>query len=108
MRVNSAALQTKGEILNVLRVNQSYLNRLGVKRIGLFGSFVRGQQHRHSDLDFLVEFEPELKTFDNFIALATWLEKQLQRKVELVTTEALSPYIGPHILREVEYATFSP
>lgn len=63
MRVNSAALQTKEEILNVLRVNQSYLKRLGVKRIGLFGSFVRGQQHRRSDLDFLVEFEPELKNF---------------------------------------------
>ena len=102
-----APVQTKQEILNILKANQSYLKKLGVKRIGLFGSFVRGQQHSRSDLDFLVEFEPKLKTFDNFIALATWLEDLLQRKVEVVTTEALSPYIGPHILREVEYAAFS-
>jgi uncharacterized protein len=102
-----APVQTKQEILNILKINQSYLKKLGVKRIGLFGSFVRGQQHSRSDLDFLVEFEPKLKTFDNFIALATWLEDHLQRKVEVVTTEALSPYIGPHILREVEYAAFS-
>ena len=67
----SAPVQTKQEILSILRSNQAYLKKLGVRRIGLFGSFVRGQQHNGSDVDFLVEFEPTLKTFDNFVALAT-------------------------------------
>ena len=75
-----------------------------MRRIGLFGSFVRGEQHLGSDIDFLVEFEPSKKTFDNFIKLSMFLEEALQHKVELVTPESLSPYLGPHILREVEDA----
>ena len=75
---------------------------LGVKNIGLFGSFVRGEQTALSDVDLLVEFMPEKHTFDNFMDLTFLLEELLGRKVEVVTPEALSPYIGPHILREVE------
>lgn len=75
---------------------------LGVKNIGLFGSFARGSQTSLSDIDLLVEFFPENHTFDNFMELTFFLEELLGRKVELVTPEALSPYIGPHILREVE------
>lgn len=74
----------------------------GVKNIGLFGSFVRGDQTLLSDIDILVEFTPEKHTFDNFMEVAFLLEKVLGRKVELITPEALSPHIGPHILREVE------
>jgi hypothetical protein len=55
-----------------------------------------------SDIDILVEFMPEKHTFDNFMEVAFLLEKLPGRKVELITTEALSPHIGPHILREVE------
>jgi predicted nucleotidyltransferase len=68
----------------------------------LFGSFVRGEQHPGSDIDLLVEFEPTRKTFDGFMALSFFLEEILQHKVELVTTESLSPYLGPHILSEVQ------
>jgi len=50
-----------------------------------------------------VEFESGCKTFDNFMRVALFLEELFARRVELVTPEALSPYIGPHILREVEY-----
>ena len=74
----------------------------GVKNIGLFGSFVRGDQTPLSDIDILVEFMPEKHTFDNFMEVAFLLEEILERKVELITPEALSPHIGPHILREVE------
>ena len=76
-------------------------------KVGLFGSFVQGEQTAESDVDLLVQFDPEKKTFDNFIHLSALLEDLLQRRVEVVTTEALSPYIGPHILSEVEYASFS-
>ena len=74
----------------------------GVKNIGLFGSFVRGEQTPLSDIDILVEFTPEKHTFDNFMEVAFLLEEILGRKVELITPEALSQHIGPYILREVE------
>ena len=101
------AAQTKQDILTALSENHTQIRALGVKRLGLFGSFVRGQQNAESDVDLLVEFEPSEKTFDNFIQLAFLLEDVLQRRVELVTPEALSPHIGPHILKEVEDVTLA-
>ncbi len=96
--------QTKQDILSVLFESRTQIRALGVKRLGLFGSFLHGQQTVNSDVDLLVEFEPGQKTFDNFMKLTFLLEDLLQRRVELVTLESLSPYIGPYILAEVEYA----
>src|SRR6266487_5317655 len=101
------SVQTKEEILTLLQEHQSELHRLGVRRCGLFGSFVRDESQDQSDVDILVEFEPDQKTFDHFMQLAFFLEDLFGRKVDLITTESLSPYIGPHILREVEYAPVS-
>ena len=97
-------VKTKQDIFSVLEENRLRLRALGVKKIGLFGSFLRGEQRPDSDIDLLVEFEPQQKTFDNFIELSFFLEEVLQHRTELVTVESLSPYLGPHILREVEYA----
>ncbi|MBI4318048.1 MAG: nucleotidyltransferase family protein [Chloroflexi bacterium] len=97
-------VQTKEEILSLLQAHQPELRRLGVRRCGLFGSFVRNKPRYQSDVDILVEFEPDQKTFDHFIQLAFFLEDLFGRKVDLITAESLSPYLGPHILREVEYA----
>jgi len=99
--------KTKGNIKVVLRRNGARLRALGVSRIGLFGSFAREEQAPDSDIDLLVEFAPGKKTFDNFMALSFYLEDLLGRKVELVTRESLSPYIGPHILKEVEYVSLA-
>ena len=93
---------TKEFIFQRLKDEREKLAFFGVKNIGLFGSFVRGSQTSLSDIDILVEFMPEKHIFDNFMEVAFLLEELLGRKVELVTTEALSPHIGPHILREVE------
>jgi predicted nucleotidyltransferase len=98
---------TKEQVLARMREHQEEMKRLGVRRYGLFGSFVREQHTELSDVDLLVEFEAGQKTFDNFIQLAFFLEELLGRKVELVTPESLSPYIGPRILEEVEYASIS-
>jgi uncharacterized protein len=97
-------IKTKRDILDVLDKHRSHLRALGVGRIGLFGSYVRGEQHPDSDIDLLIEFDPEQKTFDRFMELSFFLEEVLQHGIELVTMESLSPYIGPHILSEVEYA----
>lgn len=93
---------TKAEVVRRLQGAQEQIRALGARRIALFGSFVRSEARPDSDVDLLVEFEPGRKTFDAFMALSFLLDDLLQRRVELVTTEALSPFIGPHILREAE------
>jgi hypothetical protein len=100
-------VRTKEQVLTLLRESQAELRRLGVKRCGVFGSVARNQSSDQSDVDILVEFEPGRKTFDNFMHLVFFLEGLFERKVDLVTKESLSPYIGPHILREVEYASLA-
>jgi len=100
-------IMTKDEVLEIIRLHEEKIKSFGVKKLGLFGSFVRDEQNPASELDLLVEFESEKKTFDNLVNLSLMLEEVLKRRVELVTTESLSPYIGPHILREVEYVSFS-
>lgn len=98
----SEQANTKELIFQRILDEQKQLAFYGVKNIGLFGSFVRGDQTPLSDIDVLVEFTPEKHTFDNFMEVVFLLENILGRKVELITPEALSPHIGPHILREVE------
>lgn len=98
---------TKDDVITKIQKNQDRIKALGVKRLGLFGSFARMEQNQGSDIDFLVEFEQGKKTFDNFINLSFLLEDMLMNRVELVTRESLSPYIGPHILREVKHVYFS-
>jgi predicted nucleotidyltransferase len=75
----------------------------GVSRLGIFGSFARGEEHQDSDIDVLVRFSPQARTFDNLFAVGEALEEAFHRKIDLVTEDALSPYIAPHILREVKY-----
>jgi len=103
----STGVQTKREVFKTISDHSARLKDLDVKKVGIFGSFVRGEQTPESDIDLLVQFDPDKKNFDNFIHLSELLEDLLQRRVEIITTEALSPYIGPHILSEVEYASLS-
>ena len=76
--------------------------RFSVKRIGLFGSFVRGSQHGKSDVDILVEFENP--TFDNYMDLKFYLERNIGRPVDLVLVDSLKPRIRNLIIKEVAYA----
>ena len=95
-------VNTKDAIIQRILGVRERLAFFGVRSVGLFGSFVRGEQTSLSDVDILVEFMPEKHTFDDFMDVAFLLEELLGRKVEVVTPEALSPHIGPHILREVQ------
>jgi predicted nucleotidyltransferase len=98
-----AEVQTKQDLIGRLQQHAGDLRRLGVERLGVFGSFQYGDPDSESDVDLLVEFAPGEKSFDNFMAVSFLLEEELERPVELVTREALSPHIGPHILQSVEY-----
>jgi predicted nucleotidyltransferase len=74
------AVTTKEEVFTLLRRNDAHLRRFGVVRLGLFGSFARGEPNGESDVDILVEFAPGQKSFDNFMRLADFLEEILGRK----------------------------
>ncbi|OGQ95069.1 MAG: nucleotidyltransferase [Deltaproteobacteria bacterium RIFOXYD12_FULL_57_12] len=76
--------------------------RFSVTRIGVFGSFARGEAHPDSDVDILVELaEP---TYDNYMDLKFPLEEVLERPVDLVMADAVKPRLKPIIAQEVLYA----
>ena len=89
------------EIFEALQRNRVLLKKYRVKKIGLFGSFVRDEASPESDIDLLVDFEE--KTFDNYIELSFELEKLFKRKVDLLTEKGISPYILPYIKNEVKW-----
>ena len=95
----------KFEILDKLRLSKLELNKFGVSRIGLFGSVSRNESNDDSDLDILIDFDSDLETFENYMNTCSFLEKVFKGyKLDIVTQKGLSPFIGPYILKEVEYA----
>jgi predicted nucleotidyltransferase len=93
---------TRDVVIARLTQAESDIRALGVARLAVFGSVARNEAHADSDVDLLVQFAPGQKSFSRFMALSELLESVLERKVELVTTEALSPFIGPRILSEAQ------
>lgn len=73
-----------------------------VRSIGVFGSYVRSEQKKKSDVDILVEFD-EIPSLLRFMELEQHLKNLLGTRVDLVTKEALKPHIGKRILEEVQY-----
>ena len=97
-------MTTKETILKKLKSHKHQLTRLGICDVGLFGSYLRNEQSLSSDIDLLIDFEPEKENFDNYMAVYDLFEKLFENeKIELVTKNGLSPYIGPRILNEVVY-----
>lgn len=96
-------MKTLGEIKAQLEVLKPALKeRFGVVTIGVFGSFSRGEQTKKSDVDVLVEFSADAKIgFFKFLDLEEFLSRKLGVKVDLVTKDALKPFIGERILQEV-------
>ena len=98
-------MTNKEYILSEMQKHKRELHRLGIVKIGLFGSYARGEQSEKSDIDILIEFAPDKESFDNFMMVYDILENLFKNeKVEIVTKKGLSPYIGPQILKEVLYA----
>ncbi|HSI74764.1 MAG TPA: nucleotidyltransferase family protein [Lunatimonas sp.] len=97
-------MTTKDNILTKLKSNKLELTKFGVRNVGLFGSYLHDEQSSESDIDLLVDFEPEKENFDNYMAVYDFFEDLFKNeKIEVVTKNGLSPYIGPQILREVKY-----
>lgn len=93
---------TRADVCSAIVQSQVEILHLGVSRLALFGSVQRDAARVDSDVDVLVEFHPGQKTFDNFIALGDLLERVLNRPVELVTAESLSPFLKAYILSEAQ------
>jgi len=91
--------------IELLRKNEHEIKkRFGIRKIGIFGSFARGEEKEESDIDILVEFQDNYKTFDNYMDLKFSLEDLFGRKIDLVTIDALRPQLKDGILQEVIYA----
>ena len=98
-RMNQFAL-TRADVVSRIEANRVEILDLGVSRLALFGSVQRNSARADSDVDLLVEFRAGGKTFANLLNLADLLERTLGHSVELVTTDSLSPHLGPRILAE--------
>ncbi len=90
--------------LTVIQTHLAELLALGARRLGVFGSYARGEEHDESDVDVYVEFEDTKRTYDNFFALHERLEKLLGRRVDLVTDKSLTETKARLILPTVRYA----
>ncbi|MBI4455955.1 MAG: nucleotidyltransferase family protein [Acidobacteria bacterium] len=94
------AVQIRNEILELLRQHQDTLDeQFTVKRIGLFGSFARNEQHKRSDVDFVVEFARP--SYDNYFHLIDYLEKLFGRKVQIITPDCLDSIRVKKVAREI-------
>lgn len=98
--------KTLTEITIILKKHKNELNRrYGIKRIGIFGSYIRNEAREKSDLDILVEFEQDADIgLLKFVGIENYLSDLLGVKVDLVEKSALKPRIGKQILKEVVYA----
>jgi len=103
-----SAVLSRAEAVQRLSAHEDEIRALGVIRLALFGSVLRGQTHADSDVDVLVQFASGAKTYDRFLALSELLERCLSRRVELVTAEALSHEISSvadQMARRTQYVT---
>lgn len=95
---------TRDQILTKLKAKKTEFLKYGISNIGLFGSYVRNQQTPKSNIDLLIDFVPGKESFDNLIAAYDLFENIFQgEKIEVITKNGLSKYIGPKILQNVVY-----
>lgn len=91
------------EIVEIIGRHKAELSsEYGVSQLGIFGSYIRGQQSENSDVDILVDLEQPIG-FVKFMKLESKISFLLGAKVDLVTRKALKPAIGKRILQEVRY-----
>ncbi len=102
---NSIFVEMKREeIITILKNKKPLLESFGISELGLFGSFLENKATAQSDIDILVHFYPEKETFDNLMKTYDFLEKLFEgKKIDLVTKNGLSPFIGKHILNQAYY-----
>jgi predicted nucleotidyltransferase len=92
------------EVIKFIKNQKKELEqKFGIKKIGIFGSYARGEQTEKSDLDILIEFKEKFETFRNYMQLKFYLEDNLKIKVDLVVASTLKEKLKPYIMKEVLY-----
>ena len=89
---------SRDEVLTRVAAHRDELVALGVEELSLFGSFARGEEREHSDLDFIVQLRQN--SFDSYMGVKELLETIFDRKVDLVLRESIKPRLREAILRE--------
>ena len=95
---------SKQGLIKAIQDNTDTLKAYDVKSMGIFGSFALSRQTTKSDVDVLVEFKKEGKTFDNYMGLKLFLEELFNRRVDLVIKDTLKARIKDRVLSEPAYA----
>jgi hypothetical protein len=95
-------MRIKEKLKKLKKINKNIQKNYFVGQIGVFGSYIRGEEGSDSDLDILVEFSKPIDIF-KFMELERLLSQELNVKVDLVSKKALKPFIGREILKEVVY-----
>jgi uncharacterized protein len=95
---------TKQDIFKTIQDNKEKIKSFGVTEIGLFGSYARNEQTENSDIDFLVDYDLDKISFIKYYSACEFLENLFyHKKIDIVSKNGLSKYLGPHILKEVKY-----
>jgi predicted nucleotidyltransferase len=93
-------MKNLNEIKSTIDAHKSFLKkRFKVKSMAIFGSYLRSEQNKNSDIDILVEFYETIDLFE-FMGLENYLSEILNNKVDLVMRDTLKPRIKDRILRE--------
>ena len=95
---------TKQDIFQTIIDNKDAIKSFGVTEIGLFGSYVRDEQTDESDIDLLIHYNIKEINYKKYFLFCEYMDNLFSnKKVEIVSKNGLSPYIGPHILKSVKY-----
>jgi len=92
------------DVFQKIEENREEIEELGVEELGVFGSVARNQASEGSDIDLLVKFKKEEKTYRNWMALHQLLEQIFETKIDLATEKSLKPAIKERVEKEITYA----
>jgi uncharacterized protein len=96
----------KAYILQQLLLHKDQLRAMGAARLGLFGSYARNEQKANSDIDFIIDFQSDKKTYKNILDIGDFLENLYGRKVDLITPQSLKPSFITYINSDIQYVAF--
>ena len=97
-------MNSLNEVMSLMNEHMHTIDKFHIKKIGVFGSFVRDEQTIDSDIDILVEFEENQETLDNYMDLKFYLEDLLKRRVDVVISNAIKDALKKSIVESVKYA----
>ena len=104
MQMSRQIFLSSQDLIAYLKKNKAQFHKVfGVTKIGVFGSFARGDQSPNSDIDMVVEFVPDKKDIHNFLKLKRYLEEKTARKVDLGFEHTLKPAIKDTIKEQIIY-----